>query len=240
MSCNAFKWPHLIDQCKIYELSQCIISNVQVRSVCLSKQFIEPKQADFPLMTLFSRQHWQHHWKKYWYVTYRLTQSSYTNQALLQCNLDCSKQLLKTHTQTHTDIQTYTLGLGTHFLITGANLGKTITKLIESSLVEECIKRTHTQTHPHTEEESLQGHLSYLLSHFSYHLGFVNSQWGGNAISGVAHSRIRSAKKKKKRSAYPLFMINCLPHEVTARGKPIYSNLLPTSIYDSCWVLFFF
>ncbi len=57
---------------------------------------------------------------------------------------------------------------------------------------------THINTHPHTEEESLQGRLSYLLSHFSYHLGFVNSQWGGNAISGAAHSSLTSVEKKKE------------------------------------------
>ena len=47
-------------------------------------------------------------------------------------------------------MHTNTLGLGTHRLITGANLVKTITQLIESSLEDECIKHMHTHTHTHT------------------------------------------------------------------------------------------
>lgn len=43
-------------------------------------------------------------------------------------------------------IHTNTLGLVTHGLITGANLVKTITQLIESCLADECIKHTHTPT----------------------------------------------------------------------------------------------
>ena len=101
---------------------------------------------------------------------------------------------------------------------------------------------TDTNTHPRMEEESLQGRLSYLLSHFSYHLGFVNSQWGGNAISGAAHSSLRSLKKKKNRKTHQPFMTERLPHEVTPRGKPTYYYVLSTSTYDRCWVFvcFFF
>lgn len=54
LSHHAFKRPHLIDQCKIHELFQCVISDIQSRSVCLSKQFIESKLADFALMAIFS------------------------------------------------------------------------------------------------------------------------------------------------------------------------------------------
>lgn len=56
-------------------------------------------------------------------------------------------------------------------------------------------------------EESLKGRLSYLLTHFSYHLGFVNSQWGGNAISGAAHSSLRSERKKKKKEGTPPLLL---------------------------------
>lgn len=80
---------------------------------------------------------------------------------------------------------------------------------------------THINTHPHTEEESLQGRLSYLLSHFSYHLGFVNSQWGGNAISGAAHSSLTSVQKKKKKreNGTPSFLQSITHDKVaTPRG----------------------
>jgi len=56
-----------------------------------------------------------------------------------------------THTkQTHAHTHTNTPGSGTHRLITGANLVKTITQLIESSLVDECMKHTHTHREKHT------------------------------------------------------------------------------------------
>lgn len=56
LSHHAFKRPHLMDQCKIHELFQCVISDMPARSVCPSKQFIESKLADFALMAIFSGQ----------------------------------------------------------------------------------------------------------------------------------------------------------------------------------------
>lgn len=114
----------------------------------------------------------------------------------------------------------------THSLITGANLVKTITQLIESCLADECIKHRHT----HTEEESLQRRLRYLRSHFSYHLGFVNSQWGGNAISGAAHSSLRLMEnrergREREKMAYPHSPIpthDKVPPDVKLRRKPIH------------------
>lgn len=50
----AFKQPHLTGQCKIHELFQSVISDIQARSVCFSKQFIESKLAEFALMVIFS------------------------------------------------------------------------------------------------------------------------------------------------------------------------------------------
>lgn len=165
--------------------------------------------------------------------------SSYSSLIGLSSSATLITAAFKLLKNTHPHMHTNTFRLRTHCLITGANLVKTITELIESSLVDECIKHAHTNTHPHTEDESLQGH-GYLLSHFSYHLGFVNSQWGGNAISGAAHSSLRLVKEKKKRarereresanphSSSPSFMTKWLPHEVTLRGKPIYYSLFPT------------
>lgn len=142
-------------------------------------------------------------------------------------------------------MHTNTFRLRTHCLITGANLVKTITELIESSLVDECIKHAHTNTHPHTEDESLQGH-GYLLSHFSYHLGFVNSQWGGNAISGAAHSSLRLVKEKKKpqereRERKPTFLQSIIHDKVAAPRGDVEREayiLQPFPDYDSCMSFF--
>lgn len=155
------------------------------------------------------------------------------NQALASTTfIRVTFKLLKKHAH----IQANTLRIRTHFLITGANLVKTITQLIESSLVDECIKHMHTL---HMDEESLQGRLSYLLSHFSYQLGFVSSHWGGNAIFGAAHSGLQiSAKKKKNRQnmanlspSNQSLLRRWLTHEVTFRGC-IYMHL-SASVYDS-------
>lgn len=78
LSHHAFKRPHLIGQCKIHELFQCVISDTPARLVCLSKQFIESKQADFAWMALFSGQPRQHRWEilMLLYITlYRLSSS---------------------------------------------------------------------------------------------------------------------------------------------------------------------
>lgn len=63
-----------MDQCKIHELFQCAISDMQARSVCPSKQFIESKLADFAWEILMLL-----------YITFYKC-----NQALLQHNLDDS------------------------------------------------------------------------------------------------------------------------------------------------------
>lgn len=100
--------------------------------------------------------------------------------------------------------------------------------------------QTHTQTLLITEEESLQGHISYLLSHFSYHLGFVNSHWGGNAISGATSSSLRSLRGRKKKQKTDTLFTQAIIHEemVTLQGgdgrKAHTSHpLLVIYIYDS-------
>lgn len=163
-------------------------------------------------MTVFRRQHWQHEQGDILirYISPYPILSIHPSRTTL---IRAAFKWLMTHSHTHNHIHTNTLKPGIHCLITEANLVKTITQLIESSLVDECIKHTRTQTHTQArtytqgcrEEESLQGRLSYLLSHFSYHLGFVNSQWGGNAISGAAHSSLRSAKKERERKRHTPF-----------------------------------
>lgn len=161
---HAFKWPHLIDRCKIHELFQCVISNIQARSVCLGKQFIESKLADLALTAAFSRQHGQ---RRRWMVgldlpicyilsCMRLIRLS-SSSTLITAAFELLREYTHTNTlpRTHTTTYTHThalkaSGLVTHSLITGANLVKTITQLIESCLADECIQHTHTSAHGNT------------------------------------------------------------------------------------------
>lgn len=120
-----------------------------------------------------------------------MLQSFYTSdEALLQHDL---------HTATIKLSHTLTLLLRTHFLITGADLLKTITQLIKNSLVDECIKHTSAQTQPHSRRGGeLTGTSPLFTKSFVLSLSCVNSQWGVHAISGAAHSRDQYPKQNKK------------------------------------------